>query len=329
MTDDTPIGRRAVLRGLMASAVTAVVRLPASAAADVPVTRFGVMADVHQDAVPDGIERVRAFVSAMTEARADFVIQIGDFCVPSEANRPFLAAWNAFAGPRHHVIGNHDMDGGFSREQVAAFLGMPARHYTFDGGAFLGIVLDGNDPGGTVPGYARFIAADQRAWLERTLAAADKPAIVFVHQPLDEDFGVENQAEVRAILERAEARQPGRVLATFSGHLHVDYLKTLGGLPYAQINSASYYWLGKEGASLEHFAADVHARYPSLRFVAAYRDPLWALIEVDRRAGEIRVRGRQTAWIGPPALERAALLDRSIRAFIRPAISDGRIALRS
>ena len=31
------------------------------------------------------------------------------------------------------------------------------------------------------------------------------------------------------------------VLATFAGHLHLDYLRTIGGLPSAQINSASYY----------------------------------------------------------------------------------------
>lgn len=37
--------------------------------------RFGLIADIHPDVLPDGLERVQAFVSAMTEARVDFVIQ--------------------------------------------------------------------------------------------------------------------------------------------------------------------------------------------------------------------------------------------------------------
>jgi 3',5'-cyclic AMP phosphodiesterase CpdA len=264
----------------------------------------------------------------MTAAKADFIVQLGDFCIPKDANRPFLAESNRFAGPRFHVIGNHDMDGGFSREQVASFLGMPARHYAFDGGAFTGVVLDGNEPGGRATGYARFIGAEQQAWLERTLLEARGPVIVFVHQPVEAGFGVENGAEVRAILERVEAAHPGRILATIAGHLHMDYVQTMGRLPYLQINSASYYWLGEAGARSGLFPAEVEARHPNLKYVAAYRDPLWALVEVDPAAGELRVRGRATPWVGPAALDRAPLEDRSNREDIRPAISDRRIARR-
>jgi len=310
---------------MAAAAAGAVLRVPIPVSARAAVTRVGVISDVHQDIVPDGVERVRAFVAAMRAAGADCIIQLGDFCIPKDANRACLAEWNRFAGPRYHLIGNHDTDGGFTRDQVAAFLGMPARTYTFDGGTFTGIVLDGNDPGGRASGYARFVDEAQRAWLARTLAAATRPVIVFVHQPLDADFGVENGAEVRAILERAEAARPGRVLATISGHLHVDYVQTIAGLPYVQINSASYYWLGDEGARPGLFPAEVEARYPNLKNVAAYREPLWALVEVDQAAGELRIHGRATTWVGPPALERAALTGRSNREDIRPAISDRRV----
>jgi 3',5'-cyclic-AMP phosphodiesterase len=255
------------------------------------------------------------------------VIELGDFCMARETNRGFLDAWKAFPGPRHHVLGNHDMDGGFSREHAAAFIGMPARHYTFDGGSFLGVVLDGNDPGGKGAGYARYVAADQRAWLERALAAATQPVIVFVHQPFDDAHGAENGAEVRAILEKAESARPGRVLATFAGHLHLDYLRMIGGLPYVQINSAAYYWLGEAGQSLDYYPAEIHERFRSLRYVAAYRDPLWALVEVDLAAGEIRISGRRTEWVGPSAAERARMApDMPNREHIRPAIGDRRIA---
>ena len=167
----------------------------------------------------------------MTDAHADFVLQLGDFCLPREANREFLAAWNAFAGPRYHVLGNHDMDDGCTREQVAAFLGMPARHYTFDGGAVPGRRARRQRTGRQEPTGTRAtsLANSSPGW-SGTLASAAKPAIVFVHQPLDDDFGVENGTEVRAVLERAEAaasrprardvrRSPARGL-----------LRTLGGL---------------------------------------------------------------------------------------------------
>lgn len=319
------VGRRTVVRGFLAAAATTIFRLPLRAAG-APVTRFGVISDVHQDIIPDAADRITAFVAAMTQAKADFVVELGDFCMPKDTNRAFIAGWNAFAGPRHHVLGNHDMDGGFSREQAAAFYGMPARHYTFDGGSFLGVVLDGNDPGGGSSGYARYIAADQCAWLEKTLAEARQPAILFVHQPLDDAQGVENGTEVRAILEKAERGRPGRVLATFAGHLHLDYLRMIGGLPYVQVNSAAYYWLGDAGQSLDYFPAETHERCKSLRYVAAYRGPLWALVEVDLAAGEIRITGRRTEWVGPSAIERAKMpLDRPNREHIRPAIADRRL----
>jgi 3',5'-cyclic-AMP phosphodiesterase len=322
------VGRRAVVRGFLAAAATSVVPLPLRAAG-VPVARFGVISDVHQDVIPDAADRITTFVAAMTRAKADFVVELGDFCMPKDANRAFVAAWKAFAGPRHHVLGNHDMDGGFSREQTVAFLGMPARYYTFDGGSFQGVVLDGNDAGGRGSGYARYIAADQCAWLEKTLAEAIQPVILFVHQPLDDAQGVENGGAVRAILEKAERAKPGRVLATIAGHLHLDYLRMIGGLPYVQINSAAYYWLGDAGQSLDYFPADTHERYKSLRYVAAYRGPLWALVEVDLAAGEIRITGRRTEWVGPSAVERAKIPpDRLNREYIRPAIGDRRIAAR-
>ena len=321
------LDRRAVIKGLLAAAATTVIRLPVRAAG-VPVVRFGVISDVHQDIIPDAIERIRTFVAAMTQAKAHFIVQLGDFCVPKDANQGFLAAWNAFAGPRYHVLGNHDMDGGFSREQAAAFLGIPARHYTFDGGSFLGVALDGNDPGGKGSGYARYVAADQCTWLERTLAGARQPVVVFVHQPLDDAQGVENGVEVRGILEKAERTRPGRVLATFAGHLHIDYLRVIGGLPYVQINSAAYYWLGETGQSQDYFSAETHERYKNLRYVAAYRDPLWALVEVDLAAGEIRIRGRRTEWVGPSAVERAKMPpDWPNRECIRPEIGDRRFAV--
>ena len=268
--------RRDALKGLLATAATTVIRVPIAAVAGEPVKRFGVITDVHQDIMPDGVDRIRAFVAAMTEAKAEFIIQLGDFCQPTDANRVFLAAWNAFPGPRYHVLGNHDMDGGVTREQTAAFYGMPGLHYAFDSGPFVGVVLDGNEPGGKADGYRRYIGPRQLAWLEKTLMTATKPAILFVHQPIHGDRGVENSSEVMTLVRKVEAARPGRVVATFAGHLHEDCLYTFAGLTMnaVDVNSASYYWLGEAGRSLDYFPPELHERYPALRDVAAYKEPL-------------------------------------------------------
>lgn len=138
-------------RTFLTHSILTVTGLPAlTRAASGSVLRFGIITDLHQDIMHDAVERVTAFVDAMIAAKADFIVQLGDFCIPLERNRAFLAAWNRFPGPRRHVLGNHDMDGGMKREEAVAFLGMPSRYYAFDAGGVRFVVLDGNDPGGLV-----------------------------------------------------------------------------------------------------------------------------------------------------------------------------------
>jgi 3',5'-cyclic AMP phosphodiesterase CpdA len=290
--------------------------------------RFGLIADVHQDVMPDGVERITAFAEAMAKEQPDFVLQLGDFCVPAEKNRAFLEAWNGIKAPRHHVLGNHDMDGGHTREQALAFFAMPGRYHSFDSGPVRAIVLDGNDPGGKAKGYKRFVAADQLIWLEKELAANPKPALVFIHQPVDSDHDgcVENSAAVRAVLERAEKNKPGTVLAVFSGHLHLDYAKEVNGIRYFLINSASYWWLNEPTAARETFPPETHRKFPHLKSVAAYRDPLWALVTLDLERGELSVEGRASEWVGPDPLTRGEKSQWS-KEQLHPAINPQRIKL--
>ena len=313
-------------RTLLTHAIT-LTGLPAlTHAASAGGIRFGVISDLHQDIMHDAIERVTAFVDAMTAAKADFIVQLGDFCVPVERNREFLAAWNRFPGPRWHVLGNHDMDGGRKRDDVVAFLGMPSRHYSFDAGGVTFVVLDGNDRGGKARGYARFVADDQLQWLESTLAAAALPVVVLVHQPLDHDDGVENHAAVRALIEKPQPGRPG-VAAVLSGHLHQDYLRTLNGIAHVQINSASYVWLGEKGRRMV-YPEPVHQAHPHLASVAPYRDPLWAMVVIDAEAGTLTLTGRSTEWVGPDPWQRGAPESSHPRTACRPAISDRSLSVR-
>ncbi|MHB1308349.1 MAG: metallophosphoesterase family protein [Limisphaerales bacterium] len=323
--------RREFIRRLTI-APAALAGLARSRAEDQPSrrVRFGVMADLHTDLMPDGVERLRAFVTAMEASRTDFVLQLGDFCWPMPGNQSVLEAWNRFGSPRFHVLGNHDMDGGHTREHSAGFFGMPAKYYAFAAGPIRGLVLDGNEPGGQAAGYKRFVGAEQLGWLERELARADRPTVLFIHQPFDADHDgcLENSAAVRAVVERAESTKPGSVVAVFSGHLHVDGERTVNGIRYLQINSASYWWLNNAAARRETYPPEVHQAYPYLTHVAAYRDPLWAMVTIDLERGELVLEGRRTEWVGPDPWQRGETTPWS-REQVRPGVSDRRLTLRS
>lgn len=301
---------------------------PRSEAAPAAPLRFGLITDVHQDVMPDGVDRVTAFADAMTKLKVDFVCQLGDFCQPKPANRPCLAAFERFKGDRYHVLGNHDMDGGFTREKAVAFFGMPARYYSFEKGGVRFIALDGNDPGGKAGGYKRFIAKDQLDWLTKELAAATGPVVVLVHQPFDDQpGGIENHEAVRAVLKAANADGP-KVAAVFSGHFHKDYVRTIDDILYAQINSASYFWMGDKYAH-KSYDAETHKKCPQLEVTCPYKEPLWAVVTIDRGAGTITIEGKATEWVGGSPWDVGGTEATHDTKTVRPKISPREHALKA
>ena len=46
------------------------------------VTRIGLVADVHKDVMHDANQRLTVFVEKMLDWKPDFVLQMGDFCIP-------------------------------------------------------------------------------------------------------------------------------------------------------------------------------------------------------------------------------------------------------
>jgi len=289
--------------------------------------RIGMISDIHQDVMHDGMKRLAAFLDAMREAKPDVIVQLGDFCKPTATNKPFMDLWNSYEGPRYHVIGNHDMDGGFRREQTVEWYGMPARYYGFDQVDTRFLVLDGNDPGGTKGGYNRFIADDQKAWLENELAITKHPVVVLIHQPLDLPGGVVNQQEIRALLEKDRGTEHPGVAAVFGGHFHQDSVQRINGVAYAQINSASYVWL-PDNARRNVYDEESHKKHPNLDHVAPYRDPLWAIVTLDHDAGTLSIQGRASEWVGPDPWARGAPEKDYPRNTNRPAITNWNGPLR-
>ena len=264
--------------------------------------KFGLCADVHKDVMHDADARLQAFIEEASEKELDFIIQLGDFCRPYDYNLGFMSVWNSFQGKKYHVLGNHDMDGGFTREQVVEYWNIPNRFYSYDYNGYHFIVLDGNDvdPSPDRPsGYARFIGREQLEWLENDLENTKLPTMVFSHQGLDNDLGgIHNATKSRLVLERANEKAGfEKVQFVFSGHHHQDYHNNINGIHYIQINSMSYQWLGDAYQHIR-YSEEVDSKYPWIKYTVPYKDPLWAYVEISSD-GTFHLYGKKTEFVGP------------------------------
>lgn len=261
---------------------------------DGPV-KLGLITDLHQDLIHDGLQRLRGFIDAMKEARPDATVQLGDFAMPKAENEPIISLFNQSSRVPLHVIGNHDTDSGFTKAQCIAAWGMPARYYAKDVEGIRLLVLDGNETGSPKfkGGYASYIGVEQRNWLREELASAIGPVIVLSHQPLAGPLAVDDAAEVQRIL----SEFPKKVLLAINGHSHVDYLMRIERIPYLHLNSASYYWVGEKYRHAT-YSAEIMEKYPFAALTCPYRDSLFAELTVDPANQVIRLEGRQSSWVG-------------------------------
>lgn len=290
--------------------------------------RFGVITDLHHDIMHDGADRLSAFIDAMNTEAPDFIIQLGDFCFPKKENLPLMNIWDKFKGPKYHVIGNHDTDGGYTREQVVAFWKAKAKYYSFDTNGFHFVVLDGNEHNAgesRPPGYARYISPVQLEWLKGDLDGTELPAIVMCHQGLDNDAGgLENGTLIRYALEQAnEKAGRQKVILVLSGHHHQDYYNHINDIHYVQINSASYQWLGDK-YKVMRYTEDVDRSHPSIKYTVPYKDPIWAMIEIEQK-GRINIKGRKTVFVGPSPEELGVNISDHIYPIV-PFISDRKLS---
>jgi len=224
--------------------------------------RFGLLSDVHYaDRDPAGtrfyrqsLDKMKECITLMNQQKLGFIVELGDFkdqdAVPDEANTlnyldKIEFAFRKFNGATYHVLGNHDMDG-ISKQQFLDRVentGIPKdkSYYSFVNSGIRFIVLDGNfTKDGTA--YDRgnfswtdtFIPEEQLNWLKAELNADNQPAIVFIHQMLDDSLGenrtVSNAKEVRNVLE-----ENGNVQCVFQGHVHEEHQSYINGIPYYSV----------------------------------------------------------------------------------------------
>ena len=286
-----------------------------SIAKETSIARFGIITDTHvtdkadQSAVisvtagpryyTGGPAKIDAFAQAMNKAKANFVIELGDFSDnPSnaslaadkraEAALSYLKTAESklalFTGPRYHVFGNHDTDQ-LSKNQVQSVLvntGIPAGKtwYSFNQNGIHCIVIDASyKADGASYDTANYtwdntmIPKEEVEWLKADLAATKLPTIVFTHQLLnpqdqieanfDVNHIIKNAADVRTILEKS-----GVVVAVFSGHYHDGGFQTVNGISYAVLQASAAY--GNDASYHNQYSTvDVYADGKNVKVVVA------------------------------------------------------------
>lgn len=271
--------------------------------------KFAVCTDVHQDLIHDATDRLSDFVTSANENKAEYIIQLGDFCMPYEKNEAFLNVWNSFDGSKYHVLGNHDMD--VSPKIVTQdFWGMEKPYYSFDQGNFHFVVLDPNyfKNGDNVVSYSNgnyyshsegraYIPKSQLAWLREDLSNTDKQTIVFSHQSLEHWGGVKNKEEVWEVFAEANKKSK-KVIACFCGHDHQDRHAEIEGVHYIGLNSTSYAWVGSKMEHSGRFSKAIEKKYSNLKYTLPYQKSVFALVEIDSE-GTIKIEGIQSDFIQP------------------------------
>ncbi len=262
--------------------------------------RLGLITDLHRDIIHDADLRLQTFLEEVHRTEVHAKIQLGDFAIPKPANDSFIASFNQGNIPAYHVLGNHDLDEGHSKEQAIQAFGMPSAYYAKVIQGVRILVLAGNDPGSptTKGGYASYIGKEQQDWLNQQLEDSKEPVIVISHQPIAGIYTIDNAVEIQNLL----STHASKIILAVNGHAHVDQFLKVGGVSYLHLNSASYYWVGEKHRHLS-MDANTHANYPSLSLTCPYAAVLFGVLTLDRKTKKLSLTGRKSSWIGPSPME--------------------------
>jgi outer membrane protein assembly factor BamB/predicted phosphodiesterase len=201
--------------------------------------RFAMVTDTHVGMTAASVERLRAVYAAIARRAPDFVLHCGDITdtgLPGEYERYWQTVPAALRGRIRHVPGNHEVRWdptakGLYREQFGA---VP---YSFDAGGVHVTAFDLTQPM-LEPGHCGAAALE---WLDRDLAAAGGPSLLFQHFPVggEHDY-VDDQAALLELI----ARHDVRVLV--AGHVHRETVTRLDGpvqvTLQAVLKEPVFYW---------------------------------------------------------------------------------------
>ncbi len=278
--------------------------------------KFAVCTDVHQDLIHDASDRLTDFIKSAEQNNSEYIIQLGDFCMPEKDNENFLSIWNSFEAPKYHVLGNHDMDIS-DKATIQKFWGMEKPYYSFDQGDFHFIVLDinyykdgdefvsyNNGNYYSHPKSRTYISPEQLQWLKADLANTDKLTVVFSHQSLESNGGAKNKKEIWKLFAEAN-KDKKKVIACFCGHEHTDKHTEIEGVHYIGLNSTSYAWVGSKLEHSGRYSEEIEKSFPNLKYTLPYQKSVFALIEINSN-GTIKIEGVESGFVKPDPEELGA-----------------------
>ncbi len=257
--------------------------------------KAGLITDLHHDVIHNGKDRLQSFLSYMKKIKPDFIMQMGDFAYPNDKNKELVDDFNNAHQIALHMIGNHDTDAGYTKEQCVNSWKMPARYYTKEINGVCFIVLDGNDKGSPTRkgGYPSYINDEQKVWLQQQLKQVNKPVVVFSHQPLAGAIAIDNAEEIQEIL----SAYSDKVLVAMNGHSHIDSQLFIKNINYVHINSASYYWVGDKHKHYS-YSEEIHQSHPYICYTCPYQDALFTTLTISPASGMIHIDARNSNWVG-------------------------------
>lgn len=211
----------------------------------------------------EGLPRIAAAAEDFGRRDLAFCVNLGDLIEKEWTSFDAMLAPLAASRHRwHHLLGNHDFDvPAAMKSKVPARLGLAARFYAFDHGAFRFVALDSNDvstyahPTGTSAQtsasaeLARLQSAGltqakpwnggigpmQLAWLDRTCTDARHrglKTILFAHHPVapDDSHLIWNATDVLDVIRRHR-----HVVAWFNGHNHAGAFEIRDDVPFVTL----------------------------------------------------------------------------------------------
>lgn len=259
--------------------------------------KFLVFSDLHYEQMEDGEERLNTIIRAIKDNRTDFAVCLGDFCAPIDENKGLLERIRSAGVPIHFTVGNTELYRN-DMQTTIDFWGMDKPYYSFETEDYKFISLNTNYyrdssacelpffrtnyKGTTFPVVPR----EEVEWLRRELEG-DKKKIIFSHHSLVNEFqqrGVHNRQELHELF------REGNVLLCMNGHDHGDSVTVRDGIVYYSMIAASYIWLGFQIDS----DAERKEKYSYLNGMLKYRDPFYAVVEID--GSDVKIRGMEGAY---------------------------------
>ena len=295
--------------------------------------KFGVIADLHGEIMPDGMDRLNKFLLDADAEDADFVVQLGDFCSAGSRNalacddcdtpvnvanlhtktppadmNGMIKRYVNYRKPSYSVIGNHDADMWY-RAPVLESYNMPGSFYSVDACGFHLIFLDCNyyrDENGSFIAYEGgnyfshddlpYIPPHELEWIKNDIIHTDLPVLIFSHQSIAHpELGIKNSLQLRETLR--ELKNAGkRILMALNGHNHTDGLVEIDDTVFFDVNSASNYWGGQKYACMR-YSIEVDENFPSVRYTFPYTEPLYAFVSIDSER-YIEIKGKSANFFG-------------------------------